>query len=60
MDGTRRRRDDESENMKNEEVAEGRIIGLAGPCLDTNLSSTRETSYHVTTVKSNASSLRGR
>ena len=37
---TRRRRDDESENMKkllkkmkNKKVAEGRIIGLAGPCL---------------------------
>ena len=36
--GTRRkegrggRRDEESEKMKNEKVARGRIIGLAGPC----------------------------
>ena len=28
------RRDEESEKMKNEKVAKGRIIGLAGPCLD--------------------------
>ena len=26
------RRDEESEKMKNEKVAKGRIIGLAGPC----------------------------
>ena len=26
-------RDEESEKMKNEKVAKGRIIGLAGPCL---------------------------
>ena len=25
-------RDEESEKMKNEKVAKGRIIGLAGPC----------------------------
>ena len=34
--GTRGRRDEESEKMKkllkNEKVAKGRIIGLAGPC----------------------------
>ena len=40
-EGVMRRRDDESENMKklhktmkNEKVAEGHIIGLAGPCLE--------------------------
>ena len=27
------RRDEESEKKKNEKVAKGRIIGLAGPCL---------------------------
>ena len=32
MEGRGGRRDEESEKMKNEKVAKGRIIGRAGPC----------------------------
>ena len=47
--GTRRKRDDECENvkkllkkLKNEEVAEGRIIGFAGPCSELRPKKTKE------------------